>query len=38
MAEFEKAKVRGHMCRGPFPFISDLPAANNAVIFGPNKP
>ena len=34
MAEFEKAKVRGHMHRGPFLFINDLPAANNAVITG----
>ena len=34
MAEFDRAKVRSHMCRGPFRFINDLPAANNKVITG----
>ena len=34
MAEFDRATVRSHMCRGPFPFINNLPAANNAVING----
>ena len=34
MAEFNRAKVRSHMCRGPFRLINDLPAANNKVITG----